>query len=188
MWRGLVGLVLLCGAAASAHAQVAYRYVGFTGGGTYSDLANWNVSNEHRWGGTAGLMLGTTTFDYSFVELSPAWTQMGGGDFRIDYIDIPLLVGGLMPIGGRDMIFRLYGGIGFAFKISCSEEVLCETVQGDMWTLPIGLSFMKAAGTGKFFGLDARYAIGLSDTFEVGEMTNRSWQFRAFFGLPLGGR
>jgi hypothetical protein len=180
-------LVLLCGSG-SAHAQVAYRYAGFTGGGTYSDLANWNVSNEHRWGGTAGLMIGSTTFDYSFVELSPAWTQMGGGDFRIDYIDIPLLVGGLMPVGGRDMIFRLYGGIGFAFKLSCSEEVLCETVQGDYWSLPLGLSFMKAAGTGKFFGLDARYTIGLSDTFEVGEMTNRSWQFRAFFGLPLGGR
>lgn len=181
-----VAAVLAAVVAGAAEAQVARRYVGFAGGATYSDFTNYNVSTEWRWGGTAGVFGGVTTFDYSYVELAPSWSQLGGGDFGIDYIEIPLLLGGMMPVGNRDALFRLYAGVGINVKLSCAEAVECDLVNSTMWTLPIGLSFAKAVGNGRFIGIDARYNLGLSDSFELAQATQRSWRFGAFFGLPVG--
>jgi hypothetical protein len=179
---------LLAGVVAgTAEAQVARRYVGLAGGAAYSSLTNYNVSNEWRWGATAGVFGGVTTFDYSFVELAPSWIQLGGGDFGVDYIEIPLMLGGMVPMGNRDALFRLYAGVGINVKLSCDEGVDCDAVNSTMWTLPIGLSFAKAVGNGRFIGIDARYNLGLSDTFDgLSEVTQRSWRFGAFFGLPVG--
>jgi hypothetical protein len=187
MKRLVLALVLGGAVAGTADAQVARSYAGLSGGATYSNYTNYNVASDWRWGGTAGAFIGTTTFDYSFIELSPAWVQEGGDDFRADYIDIPLLIGGLVPIGNRDAIFRLYAGIGLGVKLSCSETD-CDALNSTMWSLPVGISFAKAMGTGKFIGLDARYSIGLSDAFELSIATQKAWQFRAFFGIPIMGR
>ena len=183
-----VAAVLAAVVAGVAEAQVARKYVGFAGGATYSNLTNYNVSSDWRWGGTAGVFGGVTTFDYSYVELAPSWIQLGGGDFGIDYVEIPLLLGGMMPVGNRDALFRLYAGVGINVKLSCDDAVDCDAVNSTMWTLPIGLSFAKAVGSGRFIGIDARYNLGLSDSFEAlfPQTTQRSWRFGAFFGLPVG--
>jgi hypothetical protein len=179
---------LLAGAVVvgTADAQVARRYAGISGGATYSNVTNYVVATDWRWGGTAGVFGGVTTFDYSFVEFAPSWTQLGGGDSRLDYIEIPLLIGGAVPIGNRDALFRLYSGVGLNVKLSCDAATDCDAVNSTMWTLPVGLSIAKAVGTGRFIGIDARYYFGLSDTFELGEVTQKSWRFGAFFGVPLG--
>jgi hypothetical protein len=172
----------------TADAQVARRYAGITGGATYSSITNYGgVDTDWRWGGTAGVFGGVTTFDYSFIEFAPSWAQMGGGDARIDYIEFPLLLGGAVPMGNRDALFRLYAGVGINVKLSCDAVVDCDAVSSTMWTLPLGISFAKAVGNGRFIGVDARYYLGLSDSFEVFEATQRAWRFGAFFGLPLGG-
>jgi hypothetical protein len=183
----LVGFLAVLCAAAPAEAQFARRYVGLSGGGTYSNLTNYSaVNSDWRWGGTAGLVIGTVTFDYSFVELAPSWTQQGGGDLRIDYVDIPLLIGGLVPVGGQSVILRMYAGIGLGLKVACNLDTGCDGVKSSVWSLPVGVSFAKVIGSGRFVGVDGRYAIGLSDAFDALSATSRSWQFRLLFGMPLG--
>jgi len=184
----LIALSSLALLPAGAQAQVVSRYVGLTGGATTSSLASGGISSDWRWGGTAGLMLGTVTFDYSFVELAPSWAQMGGGDVRLDYIDVPLLIGGYMPLGGRETIARLYAGVGIGFKVGCNDTaggVSCTGANGSAWSLPIGLSFARQVSSGKFIGIDGRYLAPLSDAATLGTR-NRSWQFRLMFGSSLG--
>lgn len=177
------------------HGQFARQYVALAGGATYSDLTNYTVSTDWRWGATAGVMAGIVTFDYSYVELAPSWAQMGGriealdADLRLDYVDIPLMLGGMIPMGSADALARLYAGVSLGLKVSCgAEPAVCDVARGSVWSLPVGLSFAKVIGGRRFIGVDARYQIGLSDVFEITEATQRSWQFRAFFGLPLGSR
>lgn len=191
MRRQLVSILLplLVVSAPAAHGQVAARYVGVAGGATSSDVSSpGGISSDSRWGATAGLVAGTVTFDYSFIELGPSWMQAGGGDLRLDYLDVPLLVGALVPIAGRDMIFRLYGGIGIGFKLGCSAEgaaaIACDLAKGSAWSIPLGASFAKELANGKFIGLDARYGVPLSDAFELGTRV-RPWQFRLLFGTPI---
>jgi hypothetical protein len=184
----LLGVLAVLSQATPAEAQFARRYAGISGGATYSNLTNYNLANsDWRWGATAGLVVGTVTFDYSFVELAPSWTQQGGSGLRIDYVDIPLLIGGLVPVGDRNIVFRMYGGIALGLKISCNLDA-CDAVKGSTWSLPVGVSFARVIGSGRFVGVDGRYAIGLSDALDVLRVTSRSWQFRLLFGLPLGGR
>jgi hypothetical protein len=188
MRRLVLAALLTAVVAGSSDAQVARRYGGITGGATYSSLTNYGgVDTDWRWGGTAGLFGGVTTFDYSFVEFAPSWIQQGGGDAGLDYIEFPLLIGGLVPIGNRDALFRMYAGVGINVKLSCAEGVDCDAVSSTAWTLPVGISFAKAVGNGRFIGIDGRYYLGLSDAFDVTDVTQRTWRFGAFFGFPLGG-
>ncbi|MDH5197448.1 MAG: porin family protein, partial [Gemmatimonadota bacterium] len=170
--RRLFVAVMLATPLASAQGQVAERYVGLTGGATLSDVSGGGVNGSSRWGGTAGLIAGTVTFDYSFVEIGPSWMQAGGEGLRLDYIDVPILIGALVPIGGRDMMFRLYGGVGIGFKLGCktpgTTTLACDLAKGTVWSLPVGLAFAKELSGGKFLGVDARYGAPLSDAFEVG--------------------
>lgn len=169
--------------------RMARRYFGVTAGASYSSLTNYNVATDWRWGASAGVMVGTLTFDFSFVEFAPAWTQLGGSGLRLDYVDLPLMLGGLIPVAQERVLLRLYGGVSLGLKVGCSTEVAaaCDAVKGSSWGLPIGGSIATTLGTGRFVGLDGRYLLGLSDAFEVLDVTNRSWQFRAFFGFPIGG-
>lgn len=185
----ILGVVAMVCAAEPAEAQFARRYAGISGGATYSNLTNYSaVNSDWRWGATAGLVIGTVTFDYSFVELAPSWTQQGGSDLRIDYVDIPLLIGGLVPVGGQSVILRMYAGIGLGLKVACNLDTGCDGVKSSVWSLPVGVSFAKVIGSGRFVGVDGRYAIGLSDALDALSATSRSWQFRLLFGFPLGAR
>jgi hypothetical protein len=75
-------------------------------------------------------------------------------------------------------------------KVSCKADLatVCDAAKSTTWALPVGLSIAHVIGGGRFVGVDARYNIGLSDSFELSDATQRSWQFRAMFGLPMGGR
>jgi len=186
----VVTSAVLLAVAAPAHAQFAHRYAALTGGASYSSITDYNVASDWRWGGTAGLAVGVITFDYSYVELAPSWTQMGAGDLRLDYVDIPLILGGLVPLGSRDLVGRLYAGVSLGLKVSCSyeQQAVCDAAKGSTWALPVGISLARVLGNGRFVGVDARYILGLSAVFELTQAKPRSWQFRALFGLPLGGR
>jgi len=187
----LITMTLALGVMAPAQAQFAQRYAGLIGGANYSNLSNYGaISTDYRWGGTAGIMAGVVTFDYSYVELAPSWSQMGSKDIHLDYVEIPLMLGGLVPFGNRNTIGRLYAGISLALKVSCSAATAaaCDAAKGSVWGLPVGISIARVISGGRFVGVDARYNVGLSDVFELTNATQRSWQFRAMFGLPLGGR
>lgn len=184
----LVTLLLL---PAPARAQVATRFVGLTAGATLSDLSAGGASSGSRWGFTAGAVTGAVTFDYSFIQFEPAWTQTGGDDLRLDYLDIPVLIGALVPLGNRSTILRMYGGVGVGFKLGCKAGSVtafaCGSANGTVWTLPVGISLLREVGDSRFIGLDARYAAPLSNSIDLGSVKTRSWQFRGIFAIPIGG-
>ena len=173
---------------ADAAAQVG-KFAGISGGATSSDMRGGVTNTSSRWGGTAGVFVGYRTWRTVGV-LEANWVQKGGGDTRIDYIEVPFLIGGATetPSG---FLFRVYTGIGIGFPISCSSTSTstlqdCDQKKSPEWTWPIGLLIGKSIGDGPTFtAVDVRYSVGLSDTFNGALMANYSWQFRLFVGRRI---
>lgn len=184
-----IGLFL---AAAAPPAPVNAQYsfgpkaiVGLSGGATLTDLAGVGSSSSSRWGGIAGLLYGMRTTSGTGAMLEVNWSQQGGGDTRLDYISVPLTFGATTGRGmGR---VRPYVGIGVDFKIGCSAPAnVCTFANGSQWMLPLGITFGKATPTGRFVGLDVRYAAPLSHAFDNSSIVNRSWQFKVILAKPAG--
>lgn len=187
-----LGVILSLLVASPALAQRAGAlFGGVSGGATVGDLFGGSVNTDSRWGGTAGLFAGWRTFRNQVVVVEANWVQKGGEGTRLDYIEIPLLVGGVVPAYGGDLRFRGYIGIDLAFKIGCESgdvRLDCDRAKSTEWSMPFGLMFGRWLESGRFFALDVRYSLGLSDPFETSVAYNRSWQFRLFIGGPLPGR
>jgi hypothetical protein len=89
--------------------------------------------------------------------------------------------------------FNFYTGIGFGFKLGCSQDGpalpsfpdWCVRARSTEWTWPLGLAVALRTAGGKYFGLDGRYSIGISDAFEDSAARNRAWQLRALFAVPV---
>ncbi len=163
-------------------------FVAISGGATVGDLYGGVVNTNSRWGGTAGIALGYRNWNYFVTELEGNWVQKGGGDTRLDYIEVPLLFGAVVQ-SASGIAARAYTGIGIAFPISCSSEsanLVCDAKKSPEWAWPIGLQVGRRLSSNRFFALDVRYSIGLSDAFEGARPSNRSWQFRAIVGFPIG--
>jgi hypothetical protein len=47
------------------------------------------------------------------------------------------------------------------------------------------VTFARVLASGKFVGLDIRYDVPISDAFETSIAKNRTWVFKAVFGLPI---
>jgi len=158
------------------------------GGATLSDMAGLASTSDSRWGATAGLLFGVNTWRTA-ITFEGNWIQKGGGDTRLDYIELPLTIGAVVPAGTAGRV-RVYGGASVGFKVSCETDVAdCDTVEGTEWGLPIGVQFGRSAPSGgSFFAFDVRYTFALSDAFEGLDVHNRPWQFRLMFGKILGVR
>jgi hypothetical protein len=158
------------------------------GGASLSDLGGeFGNTSTTRWGGTAGLLLGYNTWRTA-ITLEGDWVQKGGGDTRLDYIEFPLTVGAVAVAGGGAMRARIYSGISFGFKVSCSSDIngACDDASGTEWGWPFGLQLAKVNENNSFVGLDVKYTVALSDAFDFIEAYNRPWQFRLMFGKLLG--
>lgn len=169
--------------------------LGFSAGATTSDLEGGVLirNTASRWGFIGGVSGIFRTSQNSMVALEANYVQKGGADVaRLDYIDIPLLLGLIIPTMDDRLHFDFYTGIGLGFKVSCSAddnapaEDVCDRAKGTEWTWPIGLAALVRSASGKYFGLDARYSVSISDAFEGTAARNRSWQFKALFGVPVG--
>jgi hypothetical protein len=187
-------LALLLAPAGPLLAQGGVTVGGVQGGATVGDFYNFDAAffSETRWGGTAGVFAGRTFGRSAQANLEVNWVQMGGVDTRVDYIDIPLTLGGGLvgPSGG--VVARGYVGVSFGFKVACSAAAgvadPCNSAKDTQWTLPVGVLFGKWLESGVFVGADIRFLWGLSDVFEGSEVRNRSLQFRLVLGKQLGGR
>ena len=158
------------------------------GGASLSDLGGeFGGSTTTRWGGTAGLLLGYNAWRTA-VALEGDWVQKGGGDTRLDYIEFPLTVGAVAVTGSGAMRARVYSGISFGFKVTCSSDIedICDDASGTEWGWPFGLQLAKVNENNSFVGLDIKYTVALSDAFDFIEAYNRPWQFRLMFGKLLG--
>ncbi len=162
------------------------RFAAVIGGATLSDMSGLAATSDSRWGATAGLLFGVNTWRTA-ITLEGNYIQKGGGDTRLDYIEVPLTVGAVVPAGVTGRV-RLYGGVSVGFKVSCESDVApCDTAEGTEWGLPLGIQFGRSTGSGgSFFGFDVRYTFALSDAFEAVDVYNRPWQFRLMFGKVLG--
>ncbi len=157
------------------------------GGASLSDIGGeFGETTSSRWGGTAGLLVGYNAWRTA-ITLEGDWVQKGGGDTRLDYIEFPLTVGAVAVTGGGAMRARIYSGISFGFKVSCSSDLdVCEDASGTEWGWPFGLQVAKVNENNSFIGLDVKYTVALSDAFDVIDAYNRPWQFRLMFGKLLG--
>jgi hypothetical protein len=180
-------LVLVSALPFAASAQGAgTKFGAIIGGATLSDMDNLPAVSDSRWGGTAGVLVGVNA-GRTALTLEGTWVQKGGGNTRLDYIEFPLTLGGVVVMGNGAARGRLYSGFSVAFKVSCSTDVLfCDSAKSTEWGLPIGLQLAKVTPAGSFFGIDVRYTIALSDAFEVVQTRNRPWAFRVMFGKQLG--
>lgn len=186
-------MALMCAlSAVSASSAMAQRSaVGIAGGATYSKI-DGAIDSEWRWGGTAGLFAAWRPTRGSNLNLEANWTQKGGKGARLDYIEVPLTIGGAYQLdnGFRTMV---YTGIALNFRIGCSTTAEsppgfrdCGRAKSPEWSWPFGFFFGRESG-GKLIGVDARYSVGLSDTFEGFFSENRTWHFRLVFGKRTGG-
>ncbi len=163
------------------------------GGATLSDFTSTGSGffSNTRWGGTAGLLAGRTFGRNAQVNFEVNWVQKGGGDVRVDYVEVPLTVGGGL-VAARGWNVRGYAGIGVGFKTSCKDSTAgvsldaCTGVKDTEWTVPFGILFGKWTDSGKFFGIDTRFSFGLSDVFDNLSVKNRSLQLRAIIGTKVG--
>lgn len=190
---GIGALLLAAGlvVATPALGQSARGTAGVTAGATLGDLQGGVVNTSSRWGFTGGVFGNFRTSRNTTIGLQVNYTQKGGKDLaRLDYIEIPFLVGAVLPTDNDRINFNLYTGIGLAFKVSCSIDesvsASCDNAKSTEWAWPIGLGMGIKNANGGMIGLDVRYSIGISDAFEGSVARNRSWQFRAFYGVPVG--
>jgi hypothetical protein len=174
--------------ASSAWAQgPGVKYAAIVGGASLSDMTGVGATSSSRWGGTAGLMIGYNTWRTA-IALEGNWVQEGGGDTRLDYIEVPLTLGAVAATGDGSMRGRLYSGVSVNFKVSCSSTVpTCDGAEGTTWGWPIGLQFAKIIEEkNSFVGFDIRYTVPLSDAYDALNIANRPWVFRLMFGKRLG--
>lgn len=132
------GLTLLPATAAAQNS----RFAGISGGATSSDMRGGVTNTNSRWGGTAGLFVGYRSWRMVGV-LEANWVQKGGkdavgdGSTRIDYIEVPFLIGGASEAGG--FLIRFYTGIGVGFPIGCNStstdpQQNCDLKKSPQWT------------------------------------------------------
>jgi hypothetical protein len=182
---GLTAVLVGLGLAAPSGLAAQSRYIGLAGGANLSDFSDdfGDYSTDSRWGANIGLVMGVRTKDRMSLSVEPAWSQMGGADGPIDYLEVPVLIGGMARSGSATR-FGGYSGIIPAFKLSCGIEQpsgSCDDLKGSAWFLPLGARFYRQAGAGKWIGLDVRYAIPLGSSFESVSVNQRAWSFRLVF-------
>ena len=179
--------------AASASAQSVKTKVGISAGATSTDIQGGFINTASQWGFIGGIFGTFRTSQNSMIGLEANYVQKGGKNLAdLAYIDIPFLLGAVIPTDNDAINFNFYTGIGLGIKVSCTEDAssvlvsACDQAKSTEWNWPVGLAFVIRTGGGQYFGLDGRYSVGISDAFSGSAARNRSWQFKALFGIPVG--
>jgi hypothetical protein len=177
--------------AATAEAQAGNRYVGISAGATWGDLHDFPLDTDGRLGGTAGLFAGIRPTRNTVVNVGTHWVQKGGGETRLDYLEIPITVGGVALIDDGLYRSRLYTGLALSVRMSCTAGapiVSCSDAARTEWGWPIGLVVGRWSQGSTFFALDLRYTESLTGAFETVAISNRSWQIRLLTGWRIDDR
>ncbi len=106
--------------------------------------------------------------------------KSGNTDFKLDYINVPLLVQYMFDNG-----FRIQAGPQLGFLLNAkAENGSSVDIKDDFKTIDLGLSVGASyVHTPTGFGIDARYNLGLSDISEDSNVksTNRGLQIGVFY-------
>lgn len=186
--------------------------VGLVMGGSFATFGGDIEGLDHQHGLALGLRLGAGIHKHVQVESGLIWIQKGAegvvvgfeeplrAAHELSYLEIPLLVRGLLPLGGAIRPTALFGA-SVAFEVGC--EVAVEPVSSFLspldchpqsgrkttdWSLIMG-----GGATWQLSGvsllLEGRYHVGLKDlrgphsTFAV---RNRAFAVVAGISVPLG--
>jgi hypothetical protein len=181
---GMLGIV-----AAPLHAQLGVR-----AGVNYAVAAvrtgSTDVDTGHRWGYHVGAVYGGG-FLVGY-EIGAYYTQKGfsvgsgatGGDVKLDYVEIPLLLAVRLPF------VRAYAGPAVAYRLACATAGTPSlggspfTCDGETRSVDVGLR----AGLGmKFllFSLDASYTRGSNDIAKSAGLEIRNRVVAVSLGLSL---
>ena len=112
-------------------------------------------------------------------------------DWNLDYVEIPLLLVGMLPTGDLSKIM-FYGGPAFAFNVGSDIEGI------DAGDVTKGSDFGLAVGSGAIFDvgtvgilIDGRVTFGLTSWADEPttdpDIKNYAFQFTAGVSVPLGG-
>jgi hypothetical protein len=192
-WGWIVLALLMTGLfSTTASAQMSKYVMGISGGASYGDLGLQTTSTDWRWGGTAGVFGAFRASGNTIVTLEGNWVQKGGSgegdaDVKLDYFEIPLMFGGVANLGNSSWRGRLYVGFSGGFQVGCSSNVPllnCDRTNTVEFGFPFGLVFANTSPEGRIAGIDARYTVGLSDTFQDVRSKTRTFTFKLLFGFP----
>ena len=173
-----------------ASAQEAIQvYFGLAGGPTASKMrGDYAQSSDFRWGALVGGFVRSYAEDNFAIEFGVNWIQKGGVnvltddgdsvDLKLSYIELPLLLNAVLPLN-RTWDVGVYTGIILGIRTSCdvgqsgSSGVSCNAntpggePSGTEWSWPLGLGVGAKIGSRSYLGLDARYALGLTEVFKT---------------------
>ncbi|MGD8868301.1 MAG: porin family protein [Gemmatimonadales bacterium] len=184
-------MTLCLTAAASARAQV-----GLAAGGIMSDasvkVSDSDVETESLTRLSAGAYYATgKTFGLIFGGY---YTQKGFGvvgsetEVKPAYIEIPVMGVVRLPVVGRTIGPRLYGGANFGIEVSCDTSGSLSELPGFSCDETNSFDFGLKAGLGVqvlFLGLDLSYVHGLTDIAKQDEISikNRTWSLALLLGI-----
>jgi len=156
-----------------ADVETETRY-GFTGGVTYAT------------GGTFGLFFGGY---YTMKGFDVTGTNVS---VKPSYIEVPVMGVVRLPIIGRVIGPRLYGGVNLGFQVSCSTNGTAQEIEAvlpgfscdETNNFDVGLK----GGLGVqilVIGVDLAYVYGLTDIAKSTptEIKNQSWNLTLSFGV-----
>lgn len=207
----LVGLVLALLAGQTTPAAAQRYLMGFTGGGTYSNLKGTFFGTEGSSDFVWGTMLGgyvnflfhpnvNLRLELDYVSKGGAGVNAGTGDaldFDLVYVEFPAMVE--VGLKRNKLYGGVYGGIALGYsltcnvtepdgrKLGCFESSLVSEPEALELSVPLGATVGFDLGKVLLF-LDGRYSLGLSTVPQspTAEFKNHSWQFLARVGFPVG--
>ncbi len=144
-------------------------------------LTRFSAGAYYATGQTLGLIVGGYYTEKGFQ------VKADGAEVKPAYIDVPVMGVVRLPVIGRVIGPRLYGGANLGFEVSCSASAASTSLPGfscdDTQTFDFGLK----GGVGVqilFLGLDLAYVHGLTDIAKASELSikNRTWALTLFVG------
>ena len=195
-------LAFICGASSAAHAQ---RF-GITAGATFSSVrTSGDLTLSNRTGSTFGVSLqvpagSTFTFqpELLFISKGAKFSSANSvGNFRLDYVEIPLLL--RYDISRGIIGPHIYLGPSAGFNVGCNVSGTLTSGTNTSTTCsnnnfkPKSLDYGITAGAGVDFNLGglaatggARYGIGLADIRSDNSTTFRNRVHNGVLSLYVG--
>ena len=217
----VVGRMLALGVAVIPSAATAQRAgdmtVGILAGVNYAtvdqDPEFGDVEFDHKLGLLAGVFLDVALNDVFSIEPEVLFSQKGAevegtgnnseleGTFKLDYIEVPLLLKFKVPVSSAGFRPFLFAGPAVGFEVKCELDGEILSVTGDTDCDETSLVNTKSTDFGGTVGggfeflagmqavrVDARYTHGftdINDSADAREIKNRTFAVTVGLGWPF---
>ncbi len=177
--------------ATSAHAQIGFAAGGVDNSASVKvggadvptdDVVGFSGGASYTTGGMFGIIFGAY-YTQRFTAVSGSSSEV-----KPAYVEVPVMAVVKLPIIGKFLGPRLYGGADLNFKVSCSESGSLADLGGFSCDQTNGFDAGYKVGLGLqvlFLGVDLSYYGALTDASKVDgvEVKNRTWALALLFGI-----